>query len=73
MWWIALAALCGWLELDCDLLDRPVGCAGFRTLVLGMRVVSAAEYAEWRPKWDEANVAMQNRHGRIEEAPPPFP
>lgn len=39
---------------------------GLRTLCLGFKVLSEAEYEEWEARYDEANVALENREEKVE-------
>lgn len=41
---------------------------GYRTLVMGERVVSAAEYKEWSAQWNAAQVAMDDREKKVAAA-----
>lgn len=37
-----------------------------RTLCLGFKVLSESEYGEWESRYDEANVALENREEKVE-------
>ena len=41
---------------------------GLRTLCLGVRDVSEAEYADWSKKWREASTTLTDREEAIDEA-----
>jgi phospholipid-translocating ATPase len=54
----------GFIDEECENLARE----GLRTLVVGSRVVKAAEYERFRQSFERANESMDERERKIEKA-----